>query len=81
MYKNTVGILDVHFDKAVKPSRLQAARLNRVEEAVGLHLHDWIERGVVERQLIKMLHILIAEHTPKQGHLFKLWAQTGTRHF
>jgi hypothetical protein len=64
--ENTVGVLDVHFDKAVKPSRLQAARLNRVEEAVGLHLHEGIERGVVERQLIKMLHIFIAGKIPMQ---------------
>jgi hypothetical protein len=49
----TVGILDVDFDEAVEPSGLQALRLNGVEVAVRLHLHEGIESGIIKRQLLK----------------------------
>ena len=55
-------MLNIDFNETVEPSAAKAARLDGVEVAVRLHLHEGIEGGVIERQLLELRAQAIARH-------------------
>jgi hypothetical protein len=59
---DTVGMLNIDFNQTVEPPAAKAARLDGVEVAVRLHLHERIKGGVIERQLLELRAEASARH-------------------